>query len=108
MYLALDSCIAAGTGLRVTEDSAVAAAVLPGHSDGPQLMFLFYVDLLHPGWTKQGPALFGGQRLQKEVLIYLRVVQIDVIVGDVFCRQSVGFFRLNGAVLSQLKKNVVN
>lgn len=102
-YLALDPCDAAGAGLRVTEDPAVAAAVLPGHPDGSQLVLLLHVNLLHPGGAKQGPALLGGQRLQEEVFIHLRVVQVDVVVGDVLRRERVGLLRLHGAVLSQLE-----
>ena len=103
IYLALDPRDAAGTGLGFTEDSAVTAAVLPGHPDGPQFMFLLHINLLYPGGTQQGPALLSGERLQEEVLVHLRVVQVDVVVGDVLCRERVGLLRLHRAVLSQLK-----
>lgn len=103
IYLALDPCDAAGTGFRVTENSAITAAVLSGHPDSSQFMFLFYINLLYPRGAQQCPTLFGGERLQEEVLVYLCVVQIDLVVGDVFCRERVGLFGLHCAILSQLK-----
>lgn len=63
IYLALDSCDATGTGLRVTEYSAVTATVLSGHSDSSQFVFLFNVNLLYPRGAQQSPALFSGERL---------------------------------------------
>lgn len=103
IYLAFDPRDAAGTSLRVTKDSAITAAVLSGHPDSPQFMFLFHVDLLYPGGAQQCSALFSGKGLQEEVLVYLCVVQIDVIVRDVLCRERVGLFRLHCAILGQLK-----
>lgn len=101
-HLALDPREAAGTRLRVTEYPAVTTTVFPGHADGPQFVFLFNINLLHAGGTKQSPTLFSGQRLQEEVLVHLRVVQIDVVVRDVLCRQRVSLLRLHCAVLCQL------
>lgn len=102
-HLALDPCDATGAGLRVTEHSTVAAAVLPGHPDGSQFVFLLHINLLYPWGAQQCPSLFGGQRLQEEVLVHLCVVQIDVVVGDVLGRERVGLFRLHRAIVSQLK-----
>lgn len=80
IYLALDPCDAAGTGLRVAENSAITAAVLPGHPDSSQFMFLLHINLLYPRGAQQRPALFRGERLQEEVVVHLCVVEIDVIV----------------------------
>lgn len=101
-YLALDPRDAAGTRVRVTEYPAVTTTVFPGHADGSQFVFLFNINLLHPGGTKKRPTLFSGQRLQEEVLVHLRVVQIDVVVRDVLCCQRVGLLRLHCAILCQL------
>lgn len=101
-YLALDPCDAAGAGLRVAENPAVAAAVFPGHPDGPQLVFLLHVDLLHAGGAQQRPPLLGGERLEEEVVVHLRVVEVNFVVGDVLRRERVGLLRLHRAVLGQL------
>lgn len=89
-YLALDPCNAAGASLWVAENPAIAAAVFPGHPDGPQLVFLLHVNLLHAGGAQQHPPLLGGEWLEKEVVVHLRVVEVDVVVGDVLRRERVG------------------
>ena len=104
IYLTLDPCYAAGTGLWVTENSAIAAAVLPGYADGPKFMFLLHVNFLYPRGAQQCPTLFGGERLQKEVLVYFCVVEIDVVIRDVLSCERVGLLRLHCAILSQLKR----
>lgn len=101
-HLALDPCDAAGAGLRVAENPTIAAAVFPGHPDGSQLVFLLHVNLLDAGGAQQRPALLGGEWLEEEVVVHLRVVQVDVVVGDVLRRERVGLLRLHRAVLGQL------
>lgn len=105
IYLAFDSCYTARTCLWVTEHSAVAATVLPGQPDGPQLMLLLHVNFLHPRGPQQSPALLRGEGLEEKVLVHLCVFQINVIVRDVLSRERVGLLRLHCTVLSQLKTN---
>lgn len=66
-------------------------------------MLLFHVNLLDPGRTEQGPSLFSGERLQEEVLIHLRVIQVDVVVGNVLGSESVGLLGLDCSVLGKLE-----
>ncbi len=102
-YLTLDASEAACAGLRVTEESAVAATVFPGHPDGPELMFLLHIDLLDSGWAQQSTPLLSGQWLKEKVFIHLCVINIQVIIRDVVQRESIGLLGLHRAVIRQLR-----
>lgn len=103
IYLALNAGQAAGTGLRVAYPPAATATFLAGHPQGPQLVLLFHVNASDPWWTQEGAAPPGGQRLKEEVIVYLGVVHVQVVLGDVVERQRVRLDGRHGAVLSQLE-----
>lgn len=102
-HLALDPRLAAGAGLGVAVEAAVAAALLPRQADGPQLLLLLGVDAVDAGGSQQRAAPLGGQRLQEEVVVHLHVLHVDVVVRDVLQRQAVGLLRLHRPVLGELR-----
>lgn len=103
IYLALNAGQAASTGLRVANPPAAASALLPGHTQGAQLMLLLYVNASDPRGPEEGAAPPGGQRLEEEVVVHLRVVHIQVVLRDVVERQAVGLHGGHGAILCQLE-----
>ena len=63
-HLAFDAGQTAGAGLWLAESPAVAAAGLPGETQGVQLPLLLPVHALHAGPAQQGLPLPVGVRLQ--------------------------------------------
>lgn len=61
--LALDACLGALAGVRVTVSLALAPAHLPGNPDVLALLLLHALNVADAGLPQQGPALADGQRL---------------------------------------------
>ena len=105
MYLALYAGEAARAGLRAAASTALAAALLPGDSDGAQHVPLLAVDAPHARRTQEGAALADAQRLQEEVLVHLRARHVDLLLADVVQRQRRRcLVRLQYAMFSQLER----
>ena len=102
IYLALDAGQAASAGAGVTAPPAVTAALLPGDTEGSEVLLLLHVDTAYPWRPQQCTAPPGGQRLQEEVIIHLRVVQVHVLLRDIVQRERLGLLRGDRVVLGEL------
>lgn len=82
-HLAFDASLAATTVPRVAVEAAVAAALLAREADGTQLGLLARVDAVDARGPQQCPTPLGGQRLQKEAVIHLHTLHVQVLIRDV-------------------------
>lgn len=108
IYLTLYACKTASASFWITKHTAVTATILSGQPDGPQLMFFFHVNLLHSRSSQQCPSLFCWQGLQKEILIYFSVVQINIIIRNVIQCQCISLFRFHCTILCHLLHRTIN
>lgn len=97
-HLAFDSSLAAATVAWVAVEAAVAAALLARETDGPQLGFLTRVDAVDARGPQQGPTPLGGERLQKETVIHLHALHIQILVRDVIQGKELGLGTLHCSV----------
>lgn len=79
-YLALNSSLAAATVARVTVQTTIAAAFLPGEPDGSELRFLACIYPSDARGAQQGPAALRGQWLQEETVIHLHSIHVQVLI----------------------------
>ena len=110
-YLTLDASQAAAARLGLAEALAVAAAVLPGQAQLVQLPFLLLVDLLDAGRLEERVALLGGIRVEDGARVRAGPAQVQLLLGHVVHRQTLGRLAVLRAVLGQLLKkwkNTVN
>lgn len=62
-------------------------------------MLLLHIDAADPRGTEERAPPPGGEGLEEEVVIHLRIIHIQVIFWDVVERQSVGLHGGHRAVL---------
>lgn len=107
LYLALDACLTAGAGLRLTEAPTVAAAGLPGEPQSVKLPLLLLVDDLRPRRQEESLSLFGRERLKVPAVLQIRLTNMNVRVStqNLICRQLLRLVLVNGSTYDQLESN---